>query len=284
MDGPCFATVALIGAHFRCSILAKYSETARPRAGAPPGRAESGWISRATSRSWALGSKPVWCSRITKSERAWKAAQTFWLARSELSDLKQDPTALGEARSSFQRAPRKRVLNQEPLPPADMLCIDYGLKRVGIAAGLGFAPRPLAVLERGKNDQDLVDQILELARARGVGRLVVGLALMKDGSEGVQANRCVAFARQLAVAAAPTPVLLWDERFSSVIAEEQLREAGRKAQARHQDIDAIAACQIMQEFYDASGVGAEIVSDKPGRSRRRRKDPLVEGAPAADDR
>ncbi|HET7092606.1 MAG TPA: Holliday junction resolvase RuvX, partial [Thermomicrobiales bacterium] len=86
----------------------------------------------------------------------------------------------------------------------------------------------------------------------GAVRVVVGLPTGLSGREGPQAASVRAFAAELADALGPErPVVFWDERLSSAIAEQSLAAAGHRRRARRDKIDAVAATVILQGGLDA---------------------------------
>ena len=128
------------------------------------------------------------------------------------------------------------------------LGVDFGLRRTGLALSSGFAPLPLRVVPcEGDSADGRADAAREVARAaagEGAAQIVLGMPLNSTGGEGEQATVTREFARVLAAAAAPLPVFLWDERFSTFEAR------GRAATATH-GVDAVAAAVILEEFFDA---------------------------------
>jgi putative holliday junction resolvase len=82
-----------------------------------------------------------------------------------------------------------------------------------------------------------------------IGGLVIGLPLNMDGSEGPRAQSTRSFVRHLK-GKLDLPVVLWDERLSSVAAEEAMIEAGIKRRRRAENIDAVAASIILQGALD----------------------------------
>jgi putative Holliday junction resolvase len=103
-------------------------------------------------------------------------------------------------------------------------------------------------LRRRKLAHDL-EQLLELTRAHGAGGFVVGLPLNLDGSPGPRVQATRAFARSLA-GRVPLPILLWDERLSTVAAERSLLEADASRRRRAAVIDKVAAVWILQGALD----------------------------------
>lgn len=142
------------------------------------------------------------------------------------------------------------------------LAIDYGDRRVGIAVSSGLFARPLAVLPHGR-PESLVARILEVARREQASRLLVGLPLNADRSIGPQAEKAMRFAATLA-AAAPWPVYLWDERDSSVAAQQTMIATGRGRRARKQELDSYAAAAFLQDYLDHGGQGATLVEPAAG--------------------
>ena len=133
-------------------------------------------------------------------------------------------------------------------PSGRTLGIDYGRRRVGLALsdGLGLAAHPFEVLETGP---DLTARLAELALENDVNRIVVGLPVSLDGSEGPSAGAARRFAERLAESM-ETPVALYDERFTSRIAEEALLEAGVSRAGRRTRVDKVAAAIMLQGYLD----------------------------------
>lgn len=143
---------------------------------------------------------------------------------------------------------------------ARILAIDYGRVRHGLAVsdGLGMAGHPLPALQRNRNAsaQDLA-ALRRVVDEHDVRRLVIGLPLNMDGSEGPMAAEARAFAavleRELGL-----PVLLEDERLSTDEAESLLREGGLRPSDRKALRDSVAAAVILRSVLDreAAGPGA----------------------------
>lgn len=132
-----------------------------------------------------------------------------------------------------------------------ILGVDFGLKRVGLAVcdSLHILATPLPVY-RTKSMRNSIDHVAKVAREQEVGGVVVGLPLNLDGSESVQSNRARAFARNLNKVTG-LPVELFDERLSTVEADELLKEAGVKSAAeRALLVDSMAAKVILQGYIE----------------------------------
>ncbi|MCX4313226.1 MAG: Holliday junction resolvase RuvX [Clostridia bacterium] len=132
-----------------------------------------------------------------------------------------------------------------------ILGVDFGLKRVGLAVcdSLHILATPLPVVYT-KSMRTSIDRVAAAAKEQCVGGIVVGLPLNLDGSESVQSGRARAFARNLGKVTG-LPVELFDERLTTVEADELLIEAGvTKAAERAKLIDSMAAKVILQGYID----------------------------------
>lgn len=131
-----------------------------------------------------------------------------------------------------------------------LLGLDPGTRTIGVAfcdAGWRFASAG-ATLRRSKFAADAA-VLAQLAAERGVRGIVCGLPRNMDGTEGPRAQSARAFARNLA-AALTLPVLLWDERWSTVSAERDLISQDWSRAKRAERIDAHAAAIILQAAID----------------------------------
>ena len=130
------------------------------------------------------------------------------------------------------------------------LGVDLGRVRIGLALADDVlrTARPLRVVARRAQGKDLA-AIAEAAREYEVDRVVLGLPLNMDGTEGPSARLARAFAPRLA-AALGVPVELFDERLSTFEAETRLRDQGFSAKDRRSRVDAEAAAVILQGWLD----------------------------------
>lgn len=139
--------------------------------------------------------------------------------------------------------------------------LDVGTKTIGVAVsdGLGLTAQALTTVRRTNLKADLA-ALTELAREHEVSRVVVGLPLNMDGTEGPRAEA----SRKLAGTIGETlglPVEFWDERLSTVAAERTLLEADLTRAKRRQVIDQVAAQFILQGWMDAHRSGADLHAD-----------------------
>jgi len=92
--------------------------------------------------------------------------------------------------------PAAALTPSQPAPRQRTVAVDYGLKRVGVGVGAGWACRPLRVLDHEDRDETAVARdLLAIARAESATGFVVGLPLDHTGAEGAQANLTRHFAR-----------------------------------------------------------------------------------------
>ncbi|MDD5175148.1 MAG: Holliday junction resolvase RuvX [Sterolibacterium sp.] len=136
------------------------------------------------------------------------------------------------------------------MPDGTLLAFDFGIKRIGVALGetlLGTA-RALTTISAEENAARF-SAIGKLIGKWQPSQLVVGLPRALDGSEHEMTARCRRFAHQLE-GRFGLPVALVDERLSSSEAESRLGEAGLNWQERKQQLDAVAAQIILQDYLD----------------------------------
>jgi len=140
------------------------------------------------------------------------------------------------------------------LPPMGALIgLDLGEKTIGVAVtdlGRGVAT-PLETIRRRKFGLDAA-RLLELAQARAITGLILGLPRNMDGSEGPRCQSTRAFARNLS-RLTDLPIGFWDERLSTVAAERALLEADTTRKRRAEVIDHVAASYILQGVLDRLG-------------------------------
>jgi putative Holliday junction resolvase len=143
-----------------------------------------------------------------------------------------------------------------------VLGLDVGDRRIGLAISdeTGTVAQGRGVYHRQTEEEDLAFLVSLCVRER-VERIVVGLPLNMDGSEGEQAGKVRAFARALAEASG-LPVQLVDERLTTVEADRVLSQAGLREQRRRKLRDELAAVLILQGFLDerrGAGGGSQQV-------------------------
>jgi len=133
-----------------------------------------------------------------------------------------------------------------------LAALDVGDARIGVAVcdELGLTVRGVGIVRRVGGRRDL-DAVAAMVAPFEPSRLVVGLPLNMDGTEGRQAERVKAFAERLAAHTA-LPVELWDERLTTFEAEHTLRAAGVSRARRRQLVDQEAAAIILESYLARS--------------------------------
>ncbi len=133
-----------------------------------------------------------------------------------------------------------------------ILGIDYGSVRIGLAL-----TDPLRILASGAgtidNNAGAAATIARLVASEGVSLIVVGMPYAPDGGKGSKAVEVDAFVERLRLLV-HVPIETWDESFTSVRAQQALREGGaRKKQRRERHrIDEMAARLLLQEYLQGT--------------------------------
>ncbi len=131
---------------------------------------------------------------------------------------------------------------------ARIMAIDYGDQRIGLAVSdlLGMLAGEAWTMNEW-NRERAVQRIAEEAKKREVGTLVLGLPKNMDGTEGPRAALSREF-KALLEEATGLPVVLWDERRSSIEAHAILHAAGKKERLHRKTVDAVAASLILEGY------------------------------------
>ena len=126
--------------------------------------------------------------------------------------------------------------------------LDVGDARVGVAVcdELGLTVRGAGIVRRVGGQRDL-DALAAVLRPLEPERLVVGLPLNMDGSEGGAAKSVREFGALLAERTR-LPVHYQDERLTSFEADERMARSGRTHREKRELRDALAACAILEGF------------------------------------
>lgn len=143
--------------------------------------------------------------------------------------------------------------------PHTVLAFDFGLKRIGIAAGdtltATAAPRPAVIATQSGPDWGAIERLVREVHPR---LLVVGAPYNADGSPGAMGPAARSFASELEHRFG-LPVNMVDERWSSLEASAALkarRASGeRRRRVRREDIDSAAAAVILERWFAGEGRG-----------------------------
>jgi putative Holliday junction resolvase len=162
--------------------------------------------------------------------------------------MRSRPSSL-DCASSLARVPDA---SGNPTPSTGrVLALDLGDARIGVAIS-DDARRlavPVGTVRTGAPED--VKAIAAIVRDRDVALVVIGHPLLLSGEAGDRAHLAERFADALR-SFLEIPVVLHDERLSTVEAERALRAAGTPSRERRRSVDASAATVILQSFLDAT--------------------------------
>ncbi len=134
-----------------------------------------------------------------------------------------------------------------------ILGLDYGARTVGIAIsdGLQITAQGLEIVKRDRENKlrRTFVRIEELILEYGVEQLVLGFPKNMDNSIGERREKTLAFKERLERRTG-LPVVLWDERLTTVAADQAMTEAGIRFEKRKEYVDRIAAAIILQGYLD----------------------------------
>jgi len=135
--------------------------------------------------------------------------------------------------------------------------VDVGTVRVGVALSdaTGTLASPLETVKRAKDESDL-DRLAALVVEHEVTEVVVGEPVHLSGASGASAQDAANYAQELADRIPDVPVILIDERLSTVTAASHLREGGIDSRKQRSVIDQAAAVVILQQFLDSRRAGS----------------------------
>ena len=133
-----------------------------------------------------------------------------------------------------------------------VMAIDYGDARIGLAVSdlLGMMAGEAWTMNEWNMERASL-RIAEEAKKREVGTLVLGLPKNMDGTEGPRAEKSREF-KALLEKDTGLPVVLWDERRSSIEAHAILHAAGKKERLHRKTVDAVAASLILEGYLGSA--------------------------------
>jgi len=141
--------------------------------------------------------------------------------------------------------------------PTRIVGLDYGLARVGFAYSdeMKIIASAGKTIESEKKLSDTAKKIVqeitsfEEEKNCAVEALVIGIPLRMNGQVGMQADEVKALAEALK-GLCEIPIILWDERLTTVQAERSLREGKMSRKKRSKVVDNVAAMIILQSYLD----------------------------------
>lgn len=131
--------------------------------------------------------------------------------------------------------------------------LDVGTKTVGVAISdaFGWTAQGLTTLKINEDEKNYgFTELGEIIKDHQVEKIVVGLPKNMNGTIGPRGEACQFYASELERLFA-LPVVLWDERLSTMAAERVLLEADVSRKKRKKVIDKMAASIILQGFLDS---------------------------------
>ncbi len=152
---------------------------------------------------------------------------------------------------------------------ARLMALDVGTARIGVAVcdASGFLASPYTTIHVTRNEQETYAAIQELINETDAEGLIVGLPISLDGQIHGQGQQVQNFAERMR-SHITIPLTYWDERLSTVEAQRLLMQRGQneggkrqrrsgqthtrttKKRRRGQEIDALAAAVILQDYLD----------------------------------
>jgi putative Holliday junction resolvase len=136
-------------------------------------------------------------------------------------------------------------------PRGRLLGVDYGTVRVGLAVSDPdrIISSPFTTYTRRSTDLD-AEYFRTLVQSERIVGFVVGLAMHSGGEEGIKARECREYGAWL-VETTGLPLAMWDERFTSSLAQDAMIGAGLTSRKRKERIDRVAAQLILQGYLEA---------------------------------
>ena len=135
-----------------------------------------------------------------------------------------------------------------------ILGLDYGSKTVGVAVSdpLGLTAQSVETIWRKQENKlrQTLARIEELAAEYQAEKLVLGLPKNMNNTIGERAEKTLEF-REMLERRTGLPVVMWDERLTTVEAERTLMEASVRRENRKQYLDQLAAVFILQGYLDS---------------------------------
>ena len=129
--------------------------------------------------------------------------------------------------------------------------LDYGSKTVGVAMtdALGMTVQPYKTIQRDRESKlrQTLSEIAEIVEQYQIKKIVMGLPLNMDDTEGDRAAKTRDFAEKLKLRVA-VPIEFTDERLTTMEAEEILDQSGIPRSEQKKVIDQVAAQLILEQY------------------------------------
>lgn len=141
-----------------------------------------------------------------------------------------------------------------------ILGLDYGSRTVGVAVSdpLGLTAQAVETIWRKQENKlrRTLARIDELVEEFGIERIIVGYPKNMNNTIGERAQKSLEF-KEMLEKRTGLPVVMWDERLTTVEANRTLMEAGVRRENRKQYLDELAAVFILQGYLDSLSMNKE---------------------------
>ena len=132
--------------------------------------------------------------------------------------------------------------------------LDFGSKTVGVAISdpLGITAQPIEIVRRKSENKlrQTLARLEELIKEYQVTQLVLGLPKNMNNTLGERAEKSLEF-KEMLERRTGLPVVMWDERLTTVEANRAMIEGGVRREDRSKHVDALAAVLILQGYLDS---------------------------------
>ena len=132
--------------------------------------------------------------------------------------------------------------------------LDYGSKTVGVAVSdaLGLTAQGIEIVRRKSENKlrQTLARIEEIAKEYGVEKIVLGFPKHMNNDIGERAEKSLEF-KEMLERRTGQPVVMWDERLTTVEADRTMMETGIRRENRKEYVDMIAAVFILQGYLDS---------------------------------
>ena len=134
-----------------------------------------------------------------------------------------------------------------------ILSLDHGTRRIGVAVSdeLHIIATPLEYIPAEPMEK-VIERLQQLIHEKEVELILIGMPRNMDGTYGPASQKVKDFIAALAPHIT-TPVKLWDERLTSVMANRALLQGNVRRADRKQKVDKMAAAILLQSYLDSKG-------------------------------
>ncbi len=131
-----------------------------------------------------------------------------------------------------------------------IMAVDFGDARTGLAVcdRTEFLASPIGVIH-DYNFESTIKKVAVAVTEYDVKKVIVGHPLNMNGTRGERAEKCELFAEKLKELV-DVPVMLWDERSTTVSAHQILSDTGTFGKKRKEVVDAVAATLILESYLE----------------------------------